>query len=108
MESIISIMVFSILVASVTMILTVAMRWTGQSFDEAYNRQSAANAAAGVVPAYGSAVTVNTADTQVFFSVGIMGEFGLIPAGTVPQGVTVRDANGITAFTPIPETVTGP
>jgi Tfp pilus assembly protein PilV len=43
LESIVSILVFSILVASVTMILTVAMQITNQSFGLAEDSQNAAN-----------------------------------------------------------------
>ena len=101
LESIISIVVFSVLVAAVTMILTTAMRWTSQSFDEAYSRQSAANAAAGLPASATAGVTVVPGNAQVSFRIYTRGEFGYEHAGTLPQGVTVRNANGITAFEPL-------
>ncbi|MCL2188729.1 MAG: hypothetical protein FWC16_05270 [Defluviitaleaceae bacterium] len=110
MESIISIMVFTVLVAAVTMILTVALRWTSQSFDEAFNRQYAANAAVGFTPDGGLPPYVGvtpTTNTPITFSINAYDSSG-VPVPPITQNVTVNNVRVrsnyiISAFMPVVE-----
>jgi len=94
LESIISILIFTVLVASVTMILTVSLGLTAHSFEEAQARQDAVNA---VVMDPGGTPAV------VAFRVYLREETGDTPLSpTLNRNVLVRTQLGITAFAPPP------
>jgi len=105
MESIVSILLFTVLAAAVTMLLMGALRVTARALGEAEQRQNAANA---IVTRDVTAATVTTETIQWEVTIYWDEDCDGYDLGTINRGIQVYSAEGMRGFVPIVPVVGGP